>query len=337
MNVFEHEKGDLAVARHLASLLRTEGRYEDALKVMAECVEANPDNALAAAALGDMYVYSWRIDESIDAYREAIERNPSLNEARVSLARAYLVKKDTEKAMEVLKDLIEEDRPAPEALIAYGEAKLKSGRVSEAIESFESAARDPESDYLARIWLSKALLEIEEYNRAVREAQLAVSSRPTPRAFAALARAFMKSGRGSDAKQSIERGLTSSPNSPDIFCAHIELKLFYAERTEEKDEKLNLYKEGLQMAAESINIDPFHLNSYLLGGHCALSLGDFEKCAEFWQKAAELDRWDPMLAWHLALTYQEKLGEPQKAASYFQRHIELDGEHAEEAESYLEK
>jgi len=337
MDAFRHEKGDLSVARHLSYLLRSEGRYKDALKVLAECVDANPESAVAAVALGDLSLYGWRIDDSIEAYRKAVERDPESGYARVALACAFLLRRETDRAIEILDESLGKNRGDARTLLMLGEAMLHSRELSEAIKYLEAASRDSEHEYMARVALSNALLKIEDFNRAIREAQLAVSSKPDPITFAALGRAFLKSGRRRDARHAIEKGLRSFPDSPELLCTNIELLLFNASDTDAEEERLKLFRQALSLAEKTIDVDLFHLDSYLLGGYAALGMEDFEKCADLWKEAAKLDRWDADLAWKLARLYHDRLDAPERAKPHFERHIELEGRYSDEARLFLDR
>ncbi len=336
MEVFRHRRGDLSVARRLSSMLRSAGRYEDALRVLAECVEANPEAASPVITLGDLYVYGWRIEESVGAYKKALQRDSSSGYAKVALACSYLLKRESDKAIDLLGRSLENDQRDARTLLMLGEALLHRGQIDEAIENLVSAAKDSEYEHMARIALSNALLQSGEPDRAIREAQLAVSSQPDSLAFAALARALMEAGRFRDTRQAIEKGLKSTPDSPDLRCAAIELKLLNAQNAGSEAKKNELYAKAVGMSEDIIRTAPFHLEAYLLGGYSALEMGDFELCAQMWKSAAELDRWDPDLAWQLARIYYNELESPEEAAPYFQRHIELGGDYADEAAGYLE-
>ncbi len=337
MNVFRHRREDISVARHLSSMLRSAGRYEDAIRVLKECVEANPESAPAAATLGDLCLYSWRIDESIEAYGLALERDSSFDYARIAVACAYMLKRQTDKAIELLGGFLQNNGRDARALLMFGEALLHRGKIDEAIENLRLAASDAEFEHTGRIALSNALLQAEDFEGAIREAQLAVSSNPDSMAFAALARAFAGYGRIRDARHAIEQGLKSMPDSPDLLCATMELHLLNAANSECEEERNRLYMRAIQQAERAIDIDPFHLESYLLGGYAALGMHDFPRCADFWSRAAKLDRWDAELAWKLARIYHDQLESPQKAAEYYRRHVELRGPYADEAAGYLQE
>ncbi len=331
MNVFQFRRGDLSIARHLSTMIRSAGRYEEALRVLAECVEANPESASAAATLGDLRRNVWRIEESIEAYKKAIERDPACSYSRTALASAYLLKGKTGRAIELIDELMEHNSKNPEALLLLGQTLLHRGEIKKAIETFRKAIQEPEYEYAARIVLSGAMAETGETDAAIREAQLAVSSNPGPLAFAALAEALMKAARLRDARQSIDKGFKSAPDSPDLIGASIRLAMLSADAADTEERQQTLYSEALKMAMNAMETQPFHLDYYLLAGRSALALHDYELAGEMWKRAAGLDRWDAELAWNLARLYHDRLESPERAAPFFRRHIELGGDHAEEA------
>ncbi len=333
---FEHKQADLSVARHLSSMLRSAGRYEDAVNVLSESVEANPQCADAAVTLGDFNLYSWRIEESIKAYKEAISRDPDLTYPKAALAGAYLLKQETNKAFELIGVCLENNSLDARALIVIAESMLHRGKTDKAIEYLVKAARNPKYEHMARIALSKAFLQKDNVGRAIQEAQLAVSSKPTPPAFAVLARAFISSEQPIEAENAIERGMESARNSPDLLCASIELTLLKAVNAEDVSQK-ELYESALELSEKVQSIDPFHLDAYILGGRSALGLNDFEQCAAMWEQATQLDRWDQELTWELGKIYYDKLDMPNKALHLFKRLIELGGGYSDEAEHYLKK
>ncbi len=336
MDAFEHQRDDISVARHLSTLLQSAGRYEDAIAIFSEYVAANPDNAVAAATLGDLQLHSWKIQESRASYRKALSIDPDFAHAHIKLAVTFLIEKNHDKSLEVLKALLEKQPRNAQTQTMLGKTYAEKGRFDEAIELLQEAAKIPEHEHLARIELANTFLKTGEKDKAIREAQLAVSSEPDAASFATLAKAFLHNERIRDAEHTLDKGLQTNPDSPDLLITTAKVELAKTKNIDEKEEIIRGLKLALEYAEKAIESTPFYVTGYRLAGEVALKMNELEKATAYWEKALELDKWDAELAWDLAELLNVNLDNFEKAKHYYEKHIQLNGEFEDKAREILD-
>ncbi|MGV9171582.1 MAG: tetratricopeptide repeat protein [Promethearchaeia archaeon] len=86
-----------------SSRLFTEGKYNDAISLLKEVLEEEPDNIIFWNYLGKIYVKTERFDDAIEAYRTALEINPKSYSSWQNLGSAFYEKGDLKHAVVALK------------------------------------------------------------------------------------------------------------------------------------------------------------------------------------------------------------------------------------------
>jgi tetratricopeptide (TPR) repeat protein len=317
---FELEPGNASLARHLASLLRSTGRYDSALEVLARAARVRPQRSELFVAWGDAAAQMWRTKQAQAAYELALKAGKG-TQGRLGLARMLTRRGRLQEARQALERLLERAPHDGEARLALGEVLARQGQMKRAVEVIQQAAQDSNSEAPARIALAHLHRRAGNHQQAVHEAQIAVAAQISAAAYAALARAFIASGEYPKAETALQKGLESAGPSADLQMAAARL---HAAR--EKPEQ------ALKAAREALDIDPHQPPALIFAGRMQKQLGRLQECAELWTRAAELDRWNAPLEWDLAKLLHRELNQPGEATAHYARHAELGGQHAEKAQ-----
>jgi len=197
-----------------AGILLVEGRYEEALELCQEGIEACPDSGTLHSLLGSIYLQQGDTEQATVAYGRATQCDPELAEAHAQLGRIALAGGDLDQAEQRLRRAIELRPDAAEWHFFLGNVLLSRREPSGAIAAFENAvAHAP--DFLPALnglaWLlashpdrsvrdgkralelSRRLCELTEYN--------------DPTALDTLAAALAETGQFSSAIQYAEQAL----------------------------------------------------------------------------------------------------------------------------------
>jgi tetratricopeptide (TPR) repeat protein len=323
---FEMNPGNPAVAHHLSAMLKSQGQYDEALAVLTTAADARPDKVELPAALGDSAVALWRLDEAEAAYRRAVARDAGFLPARIGLAHVQAMRRSCARAEELLRALLAAHPECQPARIELAHALAGQGRVEDAAAVLEEVARRPDFEVRARIELAALQTRQANYEAAVHSAQVALAPGPNADGYAALARAFIGLKKWEEAEIAVKTGLEASPLSEALCLASAELAVARGQ-----------YDVALEAADKVIKGNSYLPDALVLAGRACLQLDQPDKCATFWTRAAELDRWDATLQWDLAELYRTRLSNPAGGIRHYERHIELGGPHKGEAAQILQE
>jgi len=177
-----------AAGRALGGLLLWQGRYEDAVPILAEAARAETGSAAVQFDLARALAGAGRDDEAIAAYRRVIELAPRMPAARYGLATLLARTGETTASREqfdVFRQLHEAER----------EATRREGMLQARIDRGWKMMRDGE-------WAEAA-----EHFRALE---------PTPNTLAGLAAALSAAGDPPGAAAALERALAQAPEREDL-------------------------------------------------------------------------------------------------------------------------
>ena len=320
------EPGNLSATRYLSSLLRSMGEYEQALEVLRESSEARPDRVELLAAYADAAAQMWRTREAQVAYEQAVSQDPQFHYGKVGLAEMLTRRRRYAEAQELLSDLLNAQPDYQPARIALGRMLADLGNIRESMEVLENAAKNADYEAPARLALAGIQCSIGYYDDAAENARLAVRSRPDAEGYAMLARAFVGLRDWENAEIAVKRALEAAPSDP---VAHIAAARLAAARGE--------HDQAMSAVGQALKLNPYSVDALVLAGRVYLSGDSHAECAEFWARAAALDRWDAELHWELAEVLRTRLGNPHKAAEHYRRHIELGGARAGDAARMLKQ
>jgi len=323
---FELEPGNVNVARHLSSVLKAAARYDEALSVLKRASEVRADRMDLLAAYADYAAELWRTQQAQDAYAQMIERQPDSAEGKVGQARMLIRRRRYAEAQELLEQVLAARPDCQPARLALASILAKRGQGDEAVEMLQEAARDPATEVAARLALARLHSRHGEHEEAVHQAQIAVAARPDAETYAALARAFAAAKQWEKARMAVAKALQSGPRAAVAHLAAAELAAASQE-----------HERALAAAEQAVTLNPNSPQGLELAGKLCLRLGQPQRAVEQWLRAVELNPWDPELRWELAEALRNELDRPGQALEHYRWHVELGGQHSEEAKRLIEQ
>jgi tetratricopeptide (TPR) repeat protein len=205
--------------------------YKDALRAFEEAIAADPGGADARVRLGELLLEKYDSPAAKKALREALAANP--NHPRGTLAMARALGFDG----------------VPAALDQARKALVLNPRLVD-----------------AHVYVAAVLLELERYDDATVEAELALETNPVSlEALAVLAGARYLHGDEEGFREARDRALAVNPRYGELFETLSELCV-----------RNRLYREAAEFAREAVRIDPRSWSGYANLGLNQLRLGEIE-------------------------------------------------------------
>ncbi len=310
---FRMRSSSLPIARHLSSLLRAEGDFNDAMGVLQRASQANPCRADLMAAYGDAALDMWRVTTAEDTFRAATRTDPEFAYARVGLAATLALQRRYTEAQALLTDLLAREPEHYAARLELGRILGTLGHLGEALGVLTEATRSPEHDADARIAMSTVHLEAGNTDDAVRNAQIAVSTRGSERDYAALTDAFLEAGEPEKAEVAASE---AARRAPDSALARLSLALALAANGKNDA--------AMPEVDRALEINPYLPKALELKGRLLATAGDHRGCARLWERALGLNEWNADLHRDMAELLREDLNDRAGALRHYTRCLELE-------------
>jgi tetratricopeptide (TPR) repeat protein len=228
----------------LGAALMGRGRTQEAIGQYEQALRIRPDSAVAQNNFGLALVRLGRAQEAIEHYEQAVRFKPDYAEAHYNLGGAL---ERTGKLKEAIGHYEQAVQIKPDYAKAYdnlGAALIQLGRVSEAMSRWEQALRiDPDlAD--AHYNLGGALEQTGKLQEAIELYERAVQIKPDfAEAYINLGGALIRLGRVSEAMSRWEQALRISPNLAD---AHYNLGAAL-EQAGRRQEAIQHYEQALHI------------------------------------------------------------------------------------------
>ena len=149
------QSSDLAEKSHRAKDLMAAQRFEEAVPIYRQLVEALPNNPGMVANLGLALNYSGHKREALAEFEKVLKIEPSNGLALFFLGTTYLDLGEASRALPPLEKLSEIEPENREAQEALAEARLTLKRFAPAAEGFEKLSRDDPGD--PKVWYGLGL------------------------------------------------------------------------------------------------------------------------------------------------------------------------------------
>jgi len=323
---FAIKSGSLSVATKLFYALKSLGQHEEALEVLGKASEARPDRVELLAAYADAAAQMWRTPEAEAAYARTVRLDPQFYYGSVGRAEMLARQGRYEEAQQVLSGLLEAQPDYQRARLALARMLADQGRTDGALQMLAGVVSNPDNEVGARLCMSDIQCRAGRYDEAVLNAQKAVMERPDVESYAALARALTCAQQWENAESAVKKALETAPSNP---VAHLAAARLASARGQ--------HEQALALANQALERSPYSVDALVLAGQACLHLGRPGDCADFWERAAALDRWNAELQWQLAEVLRTSLDEPLKASEHYRKHISLQGAKSDEAARLLER
>ena len=209
---------DDALAHYaLATALSGNGQEPEALQEYRKACELDTTNAAWFAQLAVSFAINDDLNSAIATWRRSLAIDPSQAGAETDLGAALFQTGQTEEGLEHLKKAVDLDPKLADARSHLGSALAKVGRNDDAIEQFHAAISlaptSPEYPFnLGTVLVARGDLPgaIDAFQKSVQ-----LSGGRNPRCLEALAGAYDKAGRWTDAVQSAQQALVLAREGHD--------------------------------------------------------------------------------------------------------------------------
>jgi len=219
-----HEPGNVNAHRRLAEIFTWRGSFKEAADQYRELIHLREDNPLYHLNLGRVYDRMKELKNAVSEYETAVRIDPNNLEGHRELARIFLRGAQTAKAEQHYKDvlrLFNDDDAARNALITlYVKQKRYDDLTTFVKDWLERAPDDPQRHY--RLGIVYELKK--EYDLAVTEYKKALELKPgNARILLALGRTYMKTGRISESRETLEASSNADPTlaEPQLLLSSI--------------------------------------------------------------------------------------------------------------------
>jgi tetratricopeptide (TPR) repeat protein len=216
----------LAKAR-LAAIDYTEGRGEEAHKILDELLRREPHNRLGLVLKGRLLLIEKQPDAALPYARNAVASDPEHGaEAHLLLAMIYQAKGQLEEAEQEFKQVLKVAPGAVAADVALSRLYAAKGNKALALEYADEAVKLAPSDADARITLVRVLLTTGDVNRADRELRKMLVQFPNSSAVQVQAGGlFLARKDVASARAAFNRALELDASSADALAGLVALDL----------------------------------------------------------------------------------------------------------------
>lgn len=184
---------DDAAKIHLAEVLRTANRLDEAQALFLEAIETRPESAAVLAGLGQIALAKERFDLAVDFLERALAEAPSANRLHYPLGLAYRGLGDAGKARQHLSQRGMLGVRSPDPLIdtladllrgetihlLRGRMAYRAGHLTDAADEFRSALEARPDSITAAINLSAVLVSLARTEEAIELLRGTISRAPT--------------------------------------------------------------------------------------------------------------------------------------------------------------
>jgi len=288
-------------------------QWDKALQIARQLEEVYKDDATGFYMSGLVYQEEGKLDKSAISFAQALAKQPEVVEPLAQLVKTYLALKQTDKAIHKLHDLTVQE---PKHFYAYsllGDVYVHENKLNEAISAYQKAIeiRPEWADayrhlaivHIKRQQADKAIEVLKEGKQKTHDALDLVAD---------LAAIYHRAGDHQRVITLYEDLYRQNPHSPAIRQRLASYMSTYL------DDEINLAK-AADIAEPLTNSN----NAEMLdtAGWIAYQQNNFQKAQLILSKGKQLDAANPVLNYHLGMTYF-KLGENKQAKECLEKAIE---------------
>jgi arylsulfatase A-like enzyme/Flp pilus assembly protein TadD len=259
--------------------LRAQGRMEQALPILEECVAAVPGDIFARNVLAGTYQTRGEHEKALEILRRSAEMEPGDEGIWLAMAGAHLAKGEPAEAEAAVRKALEIEPESAGAFVALGRLAVARGRDAEALRLFEKAIEmDPgttgPSAWNLIGWVHLRANRLEEarqaYQSAIRIDELDGGARE------GLANVLIAEEKLDEAEQMLVAALRFDPNQPLALST----LAYLASRKGDQARALEVARRALELA-------PKFAEAHNAMGLVQRRLGDQALAEEHYRKAIE--------------------------------------------------
>ena len=263
----------------LSELYRAQGYYDVAERKLLLAKELAPEEAILDFYLGTLLFESGSMERSVQ-YLERFLKNSTEETGEENRARELLVEASLEIGNdEPLQELVSDEGLASvsnELLMSIAKHDIQEGNVDHAKKLYQEILSRDEEHYEALLGLSYIQMYKHEYLKAIMSLSKMTETYPYEKEpFFSLGVSYLSIGQMEKGQEALKQAYELSPESFEIMQAYTEILLYQEEFEKVQDILAREIEEGLE------NGQIFYLMARAKEG-----LEEFEEALEFYQKAS---------------------------------------------------
>ena len=182
---------DISIKTELAKLYGDQGAYDDQVDILRQILEIDPGNENAQGDIARVYEMTGK--DPLQIYGERFYNNPDNVSYGLDYADRLLNAERPGDAIDVLKQVIHQDNTSKVAYRQLAKAYDRSGMFQQASESYEELFKLDPRDFRVAIQVSEVNIAGDNFGKAIRWAEKAVTSSKSGEAYAQRGNVYYKS------------------------------------------------------------------------------------------------------------------------------------------------
>ena len=146
----------LLARNSLAGFFQRQGDSAAVEATLRQATEDLADTPGGAELLQNYYVHSNQVDKGLQVYNQLVREHPKSVNLRLVDARFLIATHHPDQARPIIADLVKTDGSNPDVAILHGLDLLESGKVNDAVDSLQKAAKNNPDNAALRLWLGRA-------------------------------------------------------------------------------------------------------------------------------------------------------------------------------------
>ena len=291
-----------------ADLLIRQGKLDDAIAMLEDLRQTQPQPSSVEARLGKAYYQKRSFQQAIAQFKIALEKNPNDLEAAQLLGLSFYSVGDVQEAIPLLEKIrVRIPEAQSDTLYLLGVCYLKTQQADKARAAFAEMFGAPPGSAMAHLMLAKMMVRQKLEDRSVPEIQKALELDPRlPMAHFLLGEIYLYQTNPQRALEEFKKELEINPT---VWLVYWRLGDAYT--------RLEKYDEAEKALKEAVWLNESFTGSYLLLGEVELKKGNLELGAGFLERALKLDPQNDYAHYSLARAYQQ-MGRTEEANRHFE-------------------
>jgi adenylate cyclase len=154
--------------QYYADLVKSFGRFDEALSEMREALKLDPLSYSANTGIGHVLYLSRQYDEAIDHYRKVIESDPTFVPARLWFGRPYLQKGMFKEAIEQVEEAVKLSHETTVSLATLAQAYAAAGQMADSKKLLDRLLTRGAGQYVPSYWIALVYTSMGDKDEAMR-------------------------------------------------------------------------------------------------------------------------------------------------------------------------
>jgi tetratricopeptide (TPR) repeat protein len=306
------EPNNFLAMAELGSVYLSRHHFREALELSQKALDINPYSAYTYGVLVDAQVELGMYDEAVQSVQKMIDTRPDLSSySRVSYIRE--LKGDTQGAIDAMKSAVTAGSPIAEntawCRVQLGNLFYNKGDAETAEKIFQFVVKDFPNYIHGYGGLAKIKVYKKDYREAIDLYQKALEKNSLPEYLIALGDVYTLTGEKEKAEEQYQKvKFIITMFKEKGVDTDLELALFNADHNRSLKESLKDAEESLENGSQSIKV--YHVLAWT-----NYKLGNYEEAGKNIEMALKLGTKDPLMYYHAGKIYG-KLGLTNKEKEY---------------------